>query len=66
MYGMAEFHISFLDPFSQSQICSLDRLSSLTALLTALSDLDSLCETVGERYVESLTKDSYERWEEKS
>lgn len=43
-----------------------DKLSSLTALLTALNDLDSLCETVEDAYNTSLQKDKYERWEEKS
>jgi len=43
-----------------------DNLSSLQALTTALSDLDSLCETVEDAYLTSLREDRYERWEEKS
>jgi hypothetical protein len=49
-----------------NQHLSIDKLSSLTALLTALSDLDSLCETVENAYDTSLRKDKYEKWEEKS
>ncbi|KAI0935121.1 hypothetical protein AcV7_004015 [Taiwanofungus camphoratus] len=43
-----------------------DHLSSLTALLTALSDLDNLCVTIEDAYKTSLERDSYERWDEKS
>lgn len=43
-----------------------DNLSSLQALTTALSDLDSLCETVEDTYLTSLREDKFERWEEKS
>jgi len=50
----------------QIRIQMYDKLSSLTALITALNDLDSLCETVEDAYTTSLTKDKYERWEEKS
>lgn len=44
----------------------LDALSSLTALLTALSDLDALCEQVAVKYTKSLRDDNFERWEEQS
>ncbi|KIM91668.1 hypothetical protein PILCRDRAFT_810952 [Piloderma croceum F 1598] len=50
----------------QVRIQMYDKLSSLTALLTALTDLDSLCETVENAYDISLRKDKYEKWEEKS
>jgi len=50
----------------QVRIQMYDKLSSLTALLTALSDLDSLCETVENAYDTSLSKDEYEKWVEKS
>ncbi|OBZ67489.1 DNA-directed RNA polymerases I and III subunit RPAC2 [Grifola frondosa] len=43
-----------------------DNLSSLTALLTALNDLDNLCETIEDAYKTSLRLDRYERWDEKS
>lgn len=43
-----------------------DHLSSLQALLTALSDLDDLCVTVGDAYATSLERGKYERWVEKS
>ncbi|KAI0697033.1 RBP11-like subunits of RNA polymerase [Cytidiella melzeri] len=43
-----------------------DNLSSLEALLTALSNLDELCETVEVTYNASLAKDSFERWDEKT
>lgn len=43
-----------------------DNLSSLQALTTALSDLDSLCETVEDAYLTSLQEKRYERWEESS
>ena len=44
----------------------IDNLSSLEALLEALNNLDNLCDTVEESYNASLTKDSFERWDEKS
>lgn len=43
-----------------------DNLSSLSALITALADLDALCVTIEEKYVESLKEDKYERWDERS
>ncbi|EIW84710.1 RBP11-like subunits of RNA polymerase [Coniophora puteana RWD-64-598 SS2] len=43
-----------------------DELSSLDALLEALSNLDDLCETVEQKYQDSLATDTYERWEEQS
>ncbi|KAF5314668.1 hypothetical protein D9611_007181 [Ephemerocybe angulata] len=42
-----------------------DKLSSLDALLKALNDLDTVCETIEDRYLESLRAESFERWEEK-
>ncbi|THH32907.1 hypothetical protein EUX98_g1242 [Antrodiella citrinella] len=43
-----------------------DNLSSLDCLLTALSNLDDLCLSIGEAYKTSLTQDEYEKWDEKS
>ena len=43
-----------------------DGLSSLTALLQALDDLDNLCTVVENAYHRSLNVDSYEKWDEKS
>jgi hypothetical protein len=62
MYGELNCNFSSAAPSKWAT----DNLSSLTALLTALSDLDTLCETIGGAYEESLMKDSFERWEEKS
>ncbi|KIK06372.1 hypothetical protein K443DRAFT_129953 [Laccaria amethystina LaAM-08-1] len=63
MYGTKLLHC----PCRQLPIiCHPDNLSSLQALTTALSDLDSLCETVEDAYLTSLREDRYERWEEKS
>lgn len=39
-----------------------DNLSSLDALISALNNLDSLCETIEDAYIESLRSDNYERW----
>lgn len=44
----------------------IDHLSSLTALITALSDLDALCGAIEDRYVENLAAGGYEKWQEKS
>ncbi|EDR08272.1 uncharacterized protein LACBIDRAFT_297775 [Laccaria bicolor S238N-H82] len=63
MYGTNLLHC----PCRQLPIkCHPDNLSSLQALTTALSDLDSLCETVEDTYLTSLREDKFERWEEKS
>jgi len=43
-----------------------DKLSSLEALMDALSNLDTLCETIETAYLTSLQHDKYERWQEKS
>ncbi|KIM82429.1 hypothetical protein PILCRDRAFT_820268 [Piloderma croceum F 1598] len=48
----------------QIRIQMYDKLSSLTALLTALSDLDSLCETVENAYESSWRNDTHEKWRE--
>ncbi|KAH7926160.1 RBP11-like subunits of RNA polymerase [Leucogyrophana mollusca] len=50
----------------QLRIQMYDEMSSLTALLEALSNLDSLCETVEDEYRSSLGSGAYERWVEKS
>ncbi|KAF8889570.1 RBP11-like subunits of RNA polymerase [Infundibulicybe gibba] len=52
--------------FIQVRIQMYDGLSSLSALITALSDLDTLCETIEGAYTDSLVTDTYERYEEKS
>lgn len=43
-----------------------DNLSALQALITALNDLDTLCETIEDAYNASLENDKIERWDEKS
>ncbi|KAF7370776.1 RBP11-like subunits of RNA polymerase [Mycena sanguinolenta] len=43
-----------------------DNLSSLSALITALADLDKLCETIEEAYVTDLRQGDFERWMERS
>ncbi len=45
---------------------TLDGLSSLTALIQALKDLDDLCVTIDEEYAKSLQSGQFERWDEKS
>jgi len=50
----------------QVRIQMYDKLSSLSALITALSDLDTLCESVGDSYLTSFKEDKYQRWVEKS
>ncbi|KAL0959593.1 hypothetical protein HGRIS_011302 [Hohenbuehelia grisea] len=50
----------------QVRIQMYDKLSSLAALIQALSDLDDLCVAVGDAYDTSLKTDSYERWVEQS
>ncbi|KAF5379170.1 hypothetical protein D9615_005970 [Tricholomella constricta] len=50
----------------QVRIQMYDNLSSLTALMDALSALDDLCESVDDAYKTSLKHDAYERWEERS
>lgn len=42
-----------------------DSLSALQALITALNDLDNLCETIEDAYNASLKNDKIERWDEK-
>ncbi|KZT02984.1 RBP11-like subunits of RNA polymerase [Laetiporus sulphureus 93-53] len=41
-----------------------DNLSSLTALLTALSNLDDLCVAIEDAYKTSLRSDNIEYWDE--
>ncbi|KIJ62142.1 hypothetical protein HYDPIDRAFT_114998 [Hydnomerulius pinastri MD-312] len=50
----------------QLRIQMYDGLSSLDALLEALSNLDDVCDSVEEKYRASLAEGRYERWEEKS
>ncbi|KAH7886984.1 DNA-directed RNA polymerase [Phlebopus sp. FC_14] len=50
----------------QLRIQMYDGLSSLSALLEALSNLDDVCNSVEEKYRASLGQGRYERWEEKS
>ena len=47
-------------------LCVPDGLSSLTALLEALKNLDDLYVTIDEAYTHSMQNDQYERWDEKS
>lgn len=62
-YAFLIFPIPKLGPCIQ---CFTDNLSALQALITALNDLDTLCETIEDAYDASLKKDKIERWEEKS
>lgn len=55
-----------LNVFGSADITFTDSLSSLTALLEALSNLDDLCLTVEGAYNSSLSEDAYERGDEKS
>ncbi|KAJ7461745.1 RBP11-like subunits of RNA polymerase [Mycena galericulata] len=50
----------------QVRIQMYDNLSSLSALITALADLDALCVTIEEAYMTSLKEEKYERWDERS
>ena len=43
-----------------------DKLSSLEALISALANLDKVCETIEDEYLNSLIENKFERWEEKS
>ena len=63
MYG-AYINARLFPPTSDFE--SADGLSSLTALIQALKDLDDLCVTIDEEYSKSLQNDQYERWDEKS
>ena len=51
---------------SHSTISDADNLSSLTALINALSDLDQLFESIEGAYLSSLQYDTYERWQEQT
>ncbi|KAF9528368.1 DNA-directed RNA polymerase [Crepidotus variabilis] len=42
-----------------------DNLSSLDALISALSELDKVCEAVEDQYLESLREGKFERWDER-
>ncbi|KAI0066897.1 RBP11-like subunits of RNA polymerase [Artomyces pyxidatus] len=43
-----------------------DHLSSMTALLNALNDLDNLFGSIEEAYQQSLLEDTFEVWDERS
>lgn len=43
-----------------------DKLSALSALLTALENLDSMCAAISDAYDTSLQTDDYEKWTEES
>ncbi|KAI0792552.1 RBP11-like subunits of RNA polymerase [Abortiporus biennis] len=43
-----------------------DNLSSLEALLAALTSLDNVCETIDAAYKSSLSEGKFEKWDEKS
>ena len=64
MYG------AFVPQFQSSPIhqclMNADNLSSLTALINALSDLDQLFESIEGAYLSSLQYDTYERWQEQA
>jgi hypothetical protein len=62
MYGMY-----FLRSLAISHLSTLpiDNLSSLTALLRALDDLDTLFESIEDAYKASLEHDNIVVWDEK-
>lgn len=43
-----------------------DDLSSLDALVEALGNLDNLCESIEDTYLEDLRKNNHETWREES
>ncbi|KAF9517488.1 hypothetical protein BS47DRAFT_1339322 [Hydnum rufescens UP504] len=53
------------EPKIHLRIQMYDNLSSLTALLEALDNLDSLCATIGDAYTTSLESGQYETFDEK-
>jgi hypothetical protein len=63
MYGA---HSAASPPYLFSYSPDADNLSSLDALLSALDNLENLCDTIEDQYSASLQHDDYERWEEKS
>ncbi|KAK1232933.1 RNA polymerase subunit AC19 [Marasmius sp. AFHP31] len=50
----------------QIRIQMYDNLSSLEALVKALSDLDDLCDSIESKYATSLQNDDHEKFEESS
>jgi hypothetical protein len=65
MYGAS--YLRYLCTRSNTNIHeSLDNLSSLDTLLSALDNLDKLFETVEDAFKTSMENDDIERWEEKS
>jgi len=54
------------DNLIMMRIQMYDNLSSLTALINALSDLDQLFESIEVAYFASLEHDKYEQWQEKT
>lgn len=64
MYGAC--NVPHMLPVGDGTLRCADNLSSLTALLTALADLDKLFETVDDAYKTSLRRDPIELWDEKS
>ncbi len=53
-------------PSDRTTVLYADNLSSLSALITALADLDAMCATIEDAYVTDLQKGKYERWIERS
>ena len=62
MYGMC-FLLSLAG--SRISMLVLDNLSSLTALLRALDDLDTLFESIEDAYKASLAHDNIAVWDER-
>ncbi|KAJ6482163.1 DNA-directed RNA polymerase [Mycena vitilis] len=50
----------------QVRIQMYDSLSSLSALISALADLDALCETIEDAYVADRDRGAFELWDERS
>jgi DNA-directed RNA polymerase I and III subunit RPAC2 len=62
MYGALCFQLNV----HTSDVSVVDDLSSLTALINALSDLDQLFGSIEVAYFASLEHDKYEQWQERT
>ena len=63
----SDVRCAFLIPWHGSRTERFgDNLSALQALIVALNDLDTVCETIEDAYDSSLKNDKIERWDEKS
>ena len=66
MYGMyPDAFMSIRLDITLVIVRNADGLSSLDALIDALTELDKICESVEDAYLASLRKGEFERWDEK-